>query len=105
MFTADLDRHTRQLLPRLGAVEKFRAELTDRTYAEVEAANARVQKRLLLRDEPHREVVGIGIGVREGKFEVQVQVENLTDALAAEIQGAVTPDTIAIDQGSRYRRL
>jgi hypothetical protein len=104
MFTADLDRHTRQLLPRLRAAEQFRIELTDQTYAQVEAANARVQRRLMLSDQRHPEVVGVGIGLRDGKFVVQLHVENLTDALAAEIQTVVAPDSVAIEQGSRPRR-
>jgi hypothetical protein len=75
-----------------------------RPYAEVEAANGRVQRCLLGQSRRFPEVTGVGMAKSGGQFVVRVAVDHLTDELRGAIEAAVAPDSVTLVIRGRARR-
>ncbi len=74
------------------------------SYAEVEAANQRLQQALIHSERPHPEVTGVGTGMADRKFVIRVSAENLTDEMADAVRATVAPDVVVVEPGQRARR-
>jgi hypothetical protein len=98
LFTAEVDRHRAVLGSRVTQPDRLAVRATPRTWRQVQANNEQIVAMLLTtRTEPgvHR----VGIGLREGRFVVCVDIEPYTPERVARIAGLVYPREVVVQQG------
>jgi hypothetical protein len=101
LFTAEVDRHRTVLGSRVTQPTRLVVRATSRTWRQVEADNEEIAAMLLTtRIEPG--VHGVGIGLREGRFVVCVDIEPYTAERAARIAERVQPREVVVQQGGPY---
>ena len=100
LFTAEVDRHRTVLRSRVKQPARLAVRATPRTWRQVQADNEEIAAMLLTRTEPgvHR----VGIGLREGRFVVCVDIEPYTAERAARIAELVQPREVVVQQGGPY---
>ena len=100
LFTAEVDRHRTVLRRRVTQPARLVVRATSRTWRQVQADNEEIAAMLLTRTEPgvHR----VGIGLREGRFVVCVDIEPYTAERAARIAELVQPREVVVQQGGPY---
>jgi hypothetical protein len=101
LFTAEVDRHRTVLRSRVMQPARLAVRATPRTWRQVQADNEEIAAMLLTRrTEPG--VHGVGIGLREGRFVVCVDIEPYTAERAARIAELVQPSEVVVQQGGPY---
>jgi hypothetical protein len=101
LFTAEVDRHQSVLRSRVMQPARLAVRATPRTWRQVQADNEEIAAMLLTtRTEPG--VHGVGIGLREGRFVVCVDIEPYTAERAARITELVQPREVVVQQGGPY---
>jgi len=101
LFTAEVDRHRTVLGSRVTQPARLAVRATPRTWRQVQADNAEIAAMLLTtRTEPG--VHSVGIGLREGRFVVCVDLEPYTAERAAHIAELVQPREVVVEQGGPY---
>ena len=101
LFTAEVDRHRTVLGNRVTQPTRLVVRATSRTWRQVQADNKEIAAMLLTtRIEPG--VHGVGIGLREGRFVVCVDIEPYTAERAARIAERVQPREVVVQQGGPY---
>jgi hypothetical protein len=104
LFTAEVDRHRTVLGSRVTQPTRLVVRATSRTWRQVEADNEEIAAMLLTtRIEPG--VHGVGIGLREGRFVVCVDIEPYTAERAARIAERVQPREVVVQQGGPYHAI
>ena len=101
LFTAEVDRHRTVLRGRVTQPARLTVRATPRTWRQVQADHEEIAAMLLTtRTEPgvHR----VGIGLREGRFVVCVDLEPYTAERAARIAELVQPREVVVQQGGPY---
>ena len=98
LFTTDLDRHVAALRDRLSGQRGWRVEHGDRTWQEVEQANAAVQH-ILWDTRQHPDVNMIGISMRDGQFVIAVGIHPHTSDRADELQHITRPYPVVVERG------
>jgi hypothetical protein len=102
LFTAEVDRHRAVLRSRVTQPARLAVRATLRTWRQVQADNEAIAAMLLTaRTEPG--VHAIGIGLREGRFVVCVDIEPYTAERADRIAELVRPREVVVRQGGPYR--
>lgn len=101
LFIGRPEWHLAELRPHLRYPVRVRTGETDRTWAEVLAANARIRHRLL-GAAGFAAVHSVGIIEVDGRFEIQVGVEPLDAGIEGAIEDAVKPDLVFIRGEGRY---
>jgi len=101
LFTAELDQHRTVLGSRVTQPARLAIRATPRTWRQVQADNEEIAAMLLTtRTEPG--VHSVGIGLREGRFVVCVDIEPYTAERAARIAELVQPHEIVVQPGGPY---
>jgi hypothetical protein len=101
LFTAEVDRHRTVLRGRVTQPARLAVRGTPRTWRQVQADHEEVAAMLLTRrTEPG--VHGVGIGLREGRFVVCVDIQPYTAERAARIAELVRPREVVVQQGGPY---
>jgi hypothetical protein len=101
LFTAEVDRHRSVLRSRVRQPARLAVRATPRTWRQVQADNEEIAALLLTaRTEPG--VHGVGIGLRQGRFVVRVDIEPYTAERAARIAELVQPREVVVQQGGPY---
>ena len=101
LFTAEVDRHQTVLRSRVTQPARLVVRATSRTWRQVQADNEEIAAMLLTtRTEPG--VHSVGIGLREGRFVVCVDLEPYTAERAARIAELVQPREVVVEQGGPY---
>ena len=101
LFTAEVDRHRTVLRSRVTQPAQLAVRVTPRTWPQVQADNEEIAALLLTtRTEPG--VHSVGIGLREGRFVVCVDIEPYTAERAAHIVELVQPHEVVVQQGGPY---
>ena len=101
LFTAEVDRHRTVLGGRVTQPTRLVVRATPRTWRQVQADHEEIAAMLLTtRTEPG--VQSVGIGLREGRFVVCVDIEPYTDEHAARIAELVQPREIVVQPGGPY---
>jgi hypothetical protein len=101
LFTAELDRHRRVLGSRVTQPTRLAVRATPRTWRQVQADNQEIAA-MLLTTRTEQGVHGVGIGLREGRFVVCVDIEPYTAERAARIAELVEPREVVVQQGGPY---
>jgi hypothetical protein len=102
LFTAEVDRHRTVLRSRVTQPARLTVLATPRTWRQVQADNEEIAAMLLTtRTEPG--VHSVGIGLREGRFVVCVDIEPYTAERAAHIVELVQPHEVVVQPGGPYR--
>jgi hypothetical protein len=105
LFTSDVRVHDEVLRPRLTAPDQFRAELADRSWATVEAANRSIQEALLFTGPRIPGVNSVGIGKMDGQFAIKVGIDPYSEELAEQVRRAASPFEVVVHQQGVARRL
>jgi hypothetical protein len=101
LFTAELDQHRTVLGSRVTQPARLAIRATPWTWRQVQADNEEIAAMLLTtRTEPG--VHSVGIGLREGRFVVCVDIEPYTAERAARIAELVQPHEIVVQPGGPY---
>ena len=101
LFTAEVDRHRTVLGSRVAHPARLAVRATPRTWRQVQADSEEVAAILLTtRTEPG--VHSVGIGLREGRFVVCVDIEPYTAQRAARIAELVRPREVVVQPGGPY---
>jgi hypothetical protein len=101
LFTAEVDRHRTVLRRRVRQPARLVVRATSRTWRQVQADHEEIAAMLLAtRTEPG--VHSVGIGLREGRFVVCVEIEPYTAERAARIAELVQPREVVVQQGGPY---
>jgi hypothetical protein len=101
LFTAEVDRHRTVLRSRVTQPARLAVRATSRTWRQVQADNEEIAAMLLAtRTEPG--VHSVGIGLREGRFVVCVDLQPYTAERAARIAELVQPREVVVQQGGPY---
>jgi hypothetical protein len=101
LFTAEVDRHRTVLRSRVRQPARLAVRATPRTWRQVQADHEEIAAMLLTtRTEPG--VHSVGIGLREGRFVVCVDLEPYTAERAARIAELVAPREVVVQQGGPY---
>ena len=101
LFTAEVDRHRMVLGSRVTQPARLAVRATPRTWRQVQADHEEIAAMLLAtRTEPG--VHSVGIGVRQGRFVVCVDIEPYTAERAAHIVELVQPHEVVVQQGGPY---
>jgi hypothetical protein len=101
LFTAEVDRHRTVLGSRVTQPARLAVRATHRTWRQVQADHEEIAAMLLTtRTEPG--VHGAGIGLREGRFVVCVDIEPYTAERAARIAELVQPREVNVQPGGPY---
>jgi hypothetical protein len=101
LFTAEVDRHRAVLRRRVTQPARLAVRATPRTWRQVQTDNEEIAAMLLTpRTEPG--VHGVGIGLREGRLVVCVDIEPYTAEGAARIAALVQPREVVVQQGGPY---
>ena len=101
LFTAEVDRHRMVLGSRVTQPARLAVRATPRTWRQVQADHEEIAAMLLAtRTEPG--VHSVGIGVRQGRFVVCVDIEPYTAEHAAHIAELVQPHEVVVQQGGPY---
>jgi hypothetical protein len=101
LFTAEVDRHRTVLGSRVRQPARLVVRATPRTWRQVQADNEEIAAMLLTtRAEPG--VHGVGIGLRQGRFVVYVDIEPYSAERAARIAELVQPREVVVQQGGPY---
>jgi hypothetical protein len=101
LFTAEVDRHRAVLRGRVTQPARLAVRATPRTWRQVQADKEQIAVMLLTaRTEPG--VHGVGIGLREGRFVVCVDIEPYTAERIARIAGLVYSHEVVVQQGGPY---
>jgi hypothetical protein len=104
LFTAEVDRHRTVLGSRVTRPARLVVRATPRTWRQVQADHAEVAAMLLTtRTEPG--VHSVGIGLREGRFVVCVDIEPYSAERAARIAELVQPRQVVVGQGGPYHAI
>jgi hypothetical protein len=104
LFTAEVDRHRTVLSSRVSQPTRLVVRATSRTWRQIQADNEEIAAMLLItRTEPG--VHGVGIGLREGRFVVCVDIEPHTAERAARIAELVQPREVIVQQGGPYHAI
>ncbi len=101
LFTAEVDRHRTVLGSRVTQPARLTVRATPRTWRQVQSDNEEIAAMLLTtRTEPG--VHSVGIGLREGRFVVCVDIQPYTAERAARIAELVQPHEVVVRQGGPY---
>ena len=101
LFTAEVDRHRTVLGGRVTQPARLAVRATPRTWRQVQADHGEIAAMLLTtRTEPG--VHSVGIGLREGRFVVCVDIEPYTAERAAHIVELVQPHEVVVQPGGPY---
>jgi hypothetical protein len=101
LFAAEVDRHRSVLHSRVTQSARLVVRATPRTWRQVQADHEEIAAMLLTtRTEPG--VHSVGIGLREGRFVVCVDIEPYTAQRAARITELVQPREVIVQQGGPY---
>jgi hypothetical protein len=100
LFTAEVDRHRTVLGSRVIQPARLAVRATPRTWRQVQAENEEIAAMLTTRTEPG--VHSVGIGLREGRFVVCVDIEPYTAERAAHIAELVQPREVVVQPGGPY---
>ena len=101
LFTAEVDRHRTVLRSRVTQPGRLAVRATSRTWRQVQADHEEIAATLLTtRTEPG--VHGVGIGLREGRFVVCVDIEPYSAGRAARFAELVQPREVVVRQGGPY---
>ena len=101
LFTAEVDRHRTVLRSRVRQPARLAVRATPRTWRQVQADHEEIAAMLLTaRTEPG--VHSVGIGLRQGRFLVCVDIEPYTAERAAHIVELVQPREVVVQQGGPY---
>jgi hypothetical protein len=101
LFTAEVDRHRTMLGSRVTQPARLTVRATPRTWQQVQADHEAISATLLTtRTEPG--VHSVGIGLREGRFVVCVDIQPYTAEHAARIAELVQPHEIVVQPGGPY---
>jgi len=101
LFTAELDQHRTVLGSRVTQPARLAIRATPWTWRQVQADNEEIAAMLLTtRTEPG--VHSVGIGLRQGRFVVCVDIEPYTAERAARIAELVQPHEIVVQPGGPY---
>lgn len=96
LFTTDLEQHRAALRDRLSGQRGWRVQCGDRTWREVEQANAAVQ-RILWDTRQYPDVHGIGITMRDGQFVISVGIDPYDSDRADELKHVTQPHPVVIE--------
>jgi hypothetical protein len=101
LFTAEVDRHRAVLGSRVTQPTRLVVRATARTWRQVRADHEEIAAMLLTTGtEPG--VHGVGIGLRQGRFVVCVDIEPYSAERAARIVELVQPREVVVQQGGPY---
>jgi hypothetical protein len=101
LFTAEVDRHRTVLGGRVIQPARLAVRATPRTWRQVQADHEEIAAMLLTtRTEPG--VHSVGIGLRQGRFVVCVDIEPYTAERAARIAALMQPREVVVQQGGPY---
>ena len=101
LFTAEVGRHRTVLDSRVTQPARLAVRATPRTWRHVQADHEEIAAMLLTtRTEPG--VHSVGIGLRQGRFVVCVDIEPYTAERAAHIVELVQPHEVVVQQGGPY---
>jgi hypothetical protein len=104
LFTAEVDRHRTVLGSRVRQPVRLVVRATPRTWQQVQADHEEIAAMLLTaRTEPG--VHAVGIGLREGRFVVCVDIEPYTAERAARIAELVQPREVVVQSGGPYHAI
>jgi len=101
LFTAEVDRHRTVLRSRVTQPARLVVRATSRTWRQVQADNEEIAA-MLLTTRTELGVHSVGIGLREGRFVVCVDLEPYTAERAAHIAELVQPREVVVEQGGPY---
>jgi hypothetical protein len=101
LFTAEVDRHRTMLRGRVTQPARLAVRATPMTWRQVQAEHEEIAAMLLTtRTEPG--VHSVGIGLRQGRFVVCVDIEPYTAERAAHIAELVQPREVVVQLGGPY---
>jgi hypothetical protein len=104
LFTAEVDRHRTVLGSRVTQPVRLVVRATPRTWRQVQADHEEIAAKLLTtRTEPG--VRSVGIGLRQGRFVVCVDIEPYTAERAARIAELVQPHEVVVQPGGPYHAI
>ena len=101
LFTAEVDRHRTVLRSRVTQPGRLAVRATPRTWRQIQADNEEIAA-MLLRTRAEPGIHGVGIGLREGRFVVCVDIEPYTAERAARIAELVQPRQVVVQPGGPY---
>ena len=101
LFTAEVDRHRTVLGSRVAQPARLAVRATPRTWRQIQADTEEIAAMLLTKGtEPG--VHSVGIGLREGRFVVCVDIDPYTAMRAARIVELVRPHEVVVQPGGPY---
>jgi hypothetical protein len=104
LFTAEVDRHRTVLASRVTQPARLVIRATPRTWRQVQADNEEIAA-ILLTTKTEPGVHGVGIGLRDGRFVVCVDIEPYTAERAARIAELVQPHEVVVQSGGPYHAI
>jgi hypothetical protein len=104
LFTAEVDRHRTVLGSRVTQPSRLVVRATPRTWRQVQADHEEIAAMLLTRrTEPG--VHSVGIGLRQGRFVVWVDIAPYSAERAARIAELVQPREVVVQPGGPYHAI
>jgi hypothetical protein len=101
LFTAQVDRHRSVLRRRVTKPARLAVRATPRTWRQLQADHAQIAA-MLLTTSTEPGVHSVGIGLREGRFVVCVEIEPYSAEHAARIAELVQPREVVVQRGGPY---
>ena len=105
LFTDDPELY-RDTLSRLTPVpERLILRRTSRSQAEIYLANEAVQRALISGDDPHPNVISVGLTMDGDEWVIHVAISPYTEEIAAQVRELVAPEAITVtyeEQPSEY---